>query len=200
MTFKELQDFVLSDRFDETKRADAKIWLNHRYGRLWAMEPWTFKKSTATLSLSSGASSVALTGFQRIEGIWDASTSPNFDRMGAIRPEDFYSEKALTSSIPEGFTIIGNTVYFDRTASGARSYQVLGELAFVPLSADGDVPLLPTEFHPTLAHGAISEGLRMEADPAWQGAEQDFVAGIADMRAGYLTQVRTYDDVFPAWP
>jgi hypothetical protein len=77
---------------------------------------------------------------------------------------------------------------------------VLGELEFEPLVADSDVPLLPEGFHNILVHGGSSEGLREENDPTWQGFEQDYQAGLVDLKAGYLTAIKTAGDAFPSWP
>lgn len=200
MNFLELQNFVLSDRFDETQRNDVKKWLNHRYGRIWAQEAWTFKYTIATISTAINDTSAAATGLQRIHSLWDSSVSPGYTGMDAIRPEDFYGWATRSPQIPAGYTVIGSTVYFDRPMSSARTFTAVGELAFDRLVDDADTPLLPEEFHETLGHGAISEGLRLEQDPTWQAAEEDFKAGIEDMKKAYLTSVRVYADVYPAWP
>lgn len=200
MTFKQLQDAVLLDRFGETKRADAKRWINYRYGRLWSTEDWAFKRAIADVAVSNAASSVSIGNFQRIYGLWDASISPLFPKMESFRPEDFYGESTLSAGTPYGFTIIGNTIYFDRPASGAKTYKAVGELKFTELVNDGDIPLIPSEFHQTIVSGAQAQGLREENDPTWNALEADFQAGVTDMKAGYLTQVRTYGDAYPDWP
>ena len=200
MNFLEIQNAVLTDRFREPKRAAAKRWINYRYGRVWASEDWAFKRQIATVTLNSGAQSTALTGFHRILGLWDSSTGSLYSEIDPIRPEDYYGKTAVTQASPTGFTIVGNTIYFDRAASGAKSYQVIGELAFTELSADGDVPLLPAEFHYLLVPGAIAVGLREENDPTWKEVEADFQAAFDDMKKGYLTQVRNYRDHYPSWP
>ena len=176
------------------------MWINSRYARMWSAEPWTFKKQIATVTLSSGSNSTSLSTFSRIEAIWDGTDSSSYYGMEALRPEDYHGFATDTSTKPVSFTVIGNTSQFDAPASGNRSLVILGERSFTPLSSGTDVPLIPEEFHLTLAHGAISEGLRLEADPAWQGAEQDFEAGITAMRQVYLTAVRTYSDICPPWP
>ena len=200
MTFLELQDFVLSDRFAETKRDEAKVWINHRYGRIWAMEPWTFKFGTFPFTLPQGDDSELITG--DITKVYDLSyISGNTPvSLTPIRPEDWNQVATTTQGIPDRYTMVQGYILVSPVPSSSISFSVYGEMVFTPLVGDNDVPLIPLEFHPTLAHGAISEGLRLEADPAWQGAEQDFVAGLENMKQGYLTSVRTYQDTFPSWP
>ena len=200
MDFLELQDSVLEERFGEHRRADVKRWINYRYGRLWSTEDWAFKRAIGSVTLPNGQNTVALTGFQRILGLWDASVVPYTSVMDAIRPEDFYARAGEFRTIPLGFTLIGNTLHFDRQASGNRTFTIVGELAFEELVADGDVPLIPVEFHQTIVSGASAQGLREENDPTWKDLEADFQAGVDDMKKGYLNTVRHYADHAPSWP
>jgi hypothetical protein len=201
MTFLELQNATLTDRFSESKRADSKTWINYRYGRLWAQEPWAFKTQSTPLAVTSGALSVAKGAVGDILSIQDATDTTTFRPLVATRPEDFYSYARTTGSgFPYTFSIIGNTLYFDRPMDMNRTLTVLSELPFTPLAADGDVPLIPSEFHYALAAAARSEGLRAEQDPSWQAEEDAFKAAVEDMRREYLTSDLTYQDFYPSWP
>jgi hypothetical protein len=200
MTFQEMQNAVLTDRFAEAKRADAKRWINHRAGRLWASEPWTFKLGIVTLSASAAATSVSMGTLQRVFSLRDSTVSPDYSGMEAFRPEDFYAYATRTSNVPNGFTVINNTVYFDTPLSSARTFTVVGELKYTQLTSDGSTSPFPEEFHETIVHGARSEGLREENDPTWQGAEEDYRAGVEDMKAAYLTSVRISNAAYPGWP
>ncbi len=203
MTFKEIQDAVLSDRFSEAKRADAKRWINYRYARIWAQEGWSFKMIQTTYSIAAGASSATLAalGLHRIESVWDATTLGTTNReIVADRPEDFHRFATTVGGKGSGFTVIGDTLLLDRPVTTGTNLIVYGEKAFVPLVNDSDVPLIPNGFHDILVHGGSSEGLRNENDPTWQGFEQDYNAGLLDLKSGYLTAVRTAGDAYPAWP
>lgn len=195
-----MQNKVLTDRFAESKRADAKIWINHRGGRLWAQEPWVFKLTTLTLSVASGASTASMGTLQRLISLRDSSVSPDYTGVDALRPEDFYAYASRTSNVPSGYTVIGTTIYFDTPLSSARTFQVVGELKWVDLSGDSEESLFPDEFDFTIVHGARSEGLREENDPTWQGAEEDYRAGVDDLKKSYLVSVRNYQAAYPGWP
>lgn len=199
MTFLELQNDVLSDRFSETMRARAKNWINFRYGRLWAAEDWSFRYTNTTANVSANASTIPLGTLQRPIAIWDTTQTPFKEPLDSARPEVFYTASSSTSGTPVGFTVVGSNIILNQPVGSTRSYQVFGELAFVPLALDADVPLIPSEFHLMLSSAAVSEGLRVENDPSWQGAENDFQAAYEDMKKSYLAAVRTYGGAYPAW-
>jgi hypothetical protein len=195
MTFKEIQDAVLSDRFAERQRGDIKQWVNSRYGRLWAAEAWSFKVDTEPVVIPAGDNSASLGSFQRLFGIWRGTSA-----VPAIRPEDFYEGTVEAAGFPSGMTVVGGRIILDRKAEQDTTFTVLGEKRWTPMSADGEEPLIPEEFHFMLVHGAASEGLRLQNDPTWQGFEQDWIANVQDMKSAYLTPMRTFGDSFPAWP
>lgn len=198
MDFQEIVDEVLFDRFDEARRVSIKRYVNARYGRVWASEPWSFKRAAVTQAFSDSDVSLSDMGLQRIEGVWRVQGNYNYD-MYADRPEDFFAWVSAVGGTPYGYSVYGDTLHLDRSPSSTTNFVILGELAFQPMDADDDVPLIPEEFHMMLVHGAASEALRMENDPTWQGFEQDYQAYLEDMKKGYLTSVRNYADAYPAW-
>jgi len=200
VTFLDIVNEALFDRFSEARRASLKRYVNARYGRVWAQEPWTFKRIAVTTSVAANVSSVSMAtlGLQRIEGVWRVQSGRNYN-MNPDRPEDFFIWVNASGGTPYDFTVYGDSLRLDKSPSSTTSFVVLGEKAFTELVADADVPLIPAEFHMMLVHGAASEGLRMENDPTWQGFEQDYQAYMNDLKAGYLTAVRNYGDSYPAW-
>lgn len=201
MTFLEIQNAAMNDRFNESQRADVKNWINFRYGRIWAQDAWNFKliTVTTTLPLSSNIVSLSALGIQRVVAVWDGSFGSYQVPITSARPEDFFNFTSTSAGYPVDFTVVGTNIVFNRPASGARNLTILGEAIWAPLSADGDVPLLPSEFHFVLVQGASAEGLRLQNDPTWRDFEADSDKTIAEMRIGYLTAVKTYQDAYPAW-
>lgn len=201
MNFQQLQDEVLSNRFDASQRPQAKNWINYRYGRLWAMENWAFKYQFTTLNVAGNASSIARGTIGDIVGLWDSTVSPSYAPMLPMRPEDLFNLTNTTNTgAPYNFTTINDTIYFERPMDRARTFQVLSTIPFTTLVNDTDTPLIPAEFHEVLVAGAASHGLRLEDDPAWQSFEQDWSQGIEDMKSAYLTRQRTAWDIYPDWP
>jgi hypothetical protein len=200
VTFQESVDEILSDRFSESKRASAKLWYNHRYGRIWSQEPWSFKMGVVTFTLGQGDQTVSLGTLQRIHAIKNYTYAPSYSDIASLRPEDYLDWASGSGGVPDGFTIINNVIHLTRPYTTGGSFTAIGELKFVPLVDDDDEPLLPEEFHMAPVHGAISEGLRLENDPSWEAAEADLQTSIMDMRKSYLSQVLVPHDVSPGWP
>lgn len=201
MNFLELQNEVITNRFSNDQRPQVKNWLNYRYGRLWAMEDWSFKKQILPLSVSGNATSVAKGVHGDIIRIWDTTTAPGYAPMLSLRAEDLWdSGRSVTSGTPYDFTVVGNTIYFERPLDTNRSYWVLSTIPFTALANDSDTPLIPSEFHQLLVAGATAMGLMKENDPASQAFEQDWDNGIQDMKSAYLTSQRTAYDSYPDWP
>lgn len=201
MNFLNIQDETLSNRFNQGQRPNAKNWINYRYGRLWAMENWAFKYQVGTLSVAGGANSVARGTIGDVVKIWDSTIGPSYSPMLPLRPEDLWDVARTTQAgAAYDFTVVGDTIYFERPMDQNRTFYALSTIPFSPLVNDTDIPLIPAEFHEVLVSGATSHGLRLENDPAWQSFEQDWQAGIADMRAEYLTHMRTAFDTYPSWP
>ena len=196
----ELQNAVIADRFSPNKRDDVKTWINHRYGRLWDMEDWTFKTQTTTINVPYNTNSVARGTIGEILSLVDSTTIPYNTETLATRPEDFSLLTNTQTGRPYGWTIVGDNIIFDRPMDIVRTFTVLSQKKFVELVGDTDTPLVPVEYHLTIVAGAASLGLRLENDPSWQGFEDDWAKGLEDMKATYLTNVRTYADSYPSWP
>ena len=203
MTFLELQNEVLSDRFSEAKRASAQRWINAAYGRMWDADLWTFKLQVTDLAADYNTNSASLGNIGVIHGIWDAgdiSAGGRYAINAPLRPEDFYTTYREANLRPFNYTVVNGTIYFDNKLDQNRSYHVLSEIPFTELTADGQSPLIPSQYHLALAEGAAAIGYRREADPSAEQAEASFKQGIEDMRRGYLASVRPYEDHFPDWP
>lgn len=202
MTFLELQNATMNDRFTETQRAEIKDWINSRYGRVWAQDSWSFKITSTLTSIAASATTISLASLnlQRVESVWDSTYGAYNVEIDPLRPEKFYQYTATYSGYPMNYTVINGNIVFDRPASQTRSIIIVGEQRWTRMTADGDIPALPDEFHFMLVHGASSEGLRLQNDPTWKDFEDDFQRYLVDMRASYLAPVRTFGDAMPSWP
>jgi hypothetical protein len=201
VTFKQIQDAVLLDRFNETQRAAVKFAINSRYGRMWAVEPWSFKRALVSYSMPYDGDEVTLSdlGLQKVDAVWSDLPS-SFTRLYSDRPEfaiDWADENRGTSS---AFTLIGNTVRLDRPVSAATDLLALGQLKWVPLVDDTDVPLIPEEYHFALVQGGAADMLLRESDPTWQGEEKGFTDQVNEMRLSYLSNQSMPRMAYPAWP
>lgn len=201
MNFLDIQNEVITNRFNTNQLPQAKNWINYRYARLWALEEWPFKYQITDLAVSGGASSVAKGTIGDIVRLVDTSVAPSYSPLTAIRAEDIWDYTNTTQTgAPYDYTVVGNTIYFERPMNANRTFKVLSTIPFTALSADTDIPLIPTEFHYLLVVGATAMGMVRENDPAYQSYEQQWNDGIQDLRAGYLTNLRPAYDSYPAWP
>jgi len=196
--FVTIQNRVLSDRFDESKRAAAKDWINYRYGRLWAAEDWTFKLQQTDLVAAYGSNNVSLGTIGDIVAISYAPYT-SFTQLKAVRPEEFYPISSTTNGVPSAYSIIGDKIYFDTPQDVQRTFKVVSEKAFALLSADGDIPAFPSEWHYVLVHGAAAEGLVQENDPSGELFETKYKEGLDDMKAEFLSS-GTFMGAYPSWP
>jgi hypothetical protein len=206
VTFLEIQDEVILDRFSEhtnaARRTSVKRWINTRYGRLWNLENWTFRRKTySSQALAQGQQTLTLTNPGVVLRVYDTSTGLTAPvLLQGLANQDFWDSTYTQSGIPWAYTAQNGVITFDRPASSARTYKVLQMDGFVALSADGDVPLVPAEHHMTLVVGAAAEGLKIEGDPNWQQYEAEWGQAIADLKANYLTETKIALGAAPSWP
>lgn len=196
MKFVDLQNAVLSDRFKEAQRSDAKNWINHRYGWMWTLEPWTFRTRSSTQTITgSSLSAPASLGPIRAVILSDGT------RLAYLEPTVFFDRytAGASASSPEAYTVLGGAVFVGPAVTGTLGgVTVIDDQQVTLLSGDNDVPATPQEFHFALVHGGAAEGLKLQNDPTWLAFEQDFQASIAAMRASYLEEQRDLASA-PSW-
>ncbi len=203
MTYKEIQDAIILDRFNETQRAAIKFAINSRYGRMWALEPWSFKRGFVYTAVgASGSFSLEDVGLQKVETIHRplAGSSGRYAALESTRPELSAGDWVSQPGTPVGFTVSNGEVVMDKGFVPNTSVAVFGELAWQPLVDDTDVPLIPQEYHFALVSGGAADMLLRESDPSWQGEEKSFNDQMAEMRISYMSQQRTAHTAYPAWP
>lgn len=201
MTFRQIVDAVLSDRFAESQRSDAKTWVNHRYWWLWSLEPWTFRFATADVTITAGSQTV--TGVPTDFLMAHALITDDGTSLGALPDTRSFLESYYPSSDetgdPEAFTVVGGTLMVGPTPQASATYRLLYEREFTELVDDADVPALPAGSHFALVHGGAAEGLKLQNDPTWQSFEQDFQASLTVLRQGYLVSVKGASTQFGAY-
>jgi hypothetical protein len=203
MTFLQLQDAVIGDRFDESDRTDVKTWINARYFWLWHLEKWSFRHANDTVTVTSGSNTITgiPTDFSRAVSILRS----NGDPLQYYAPRRFrslyYDATNLAVGPPAAYTVESGTFYCGPYSNETKSDYMLTYIkAFTALSADGDVPALPSGAHLGLVFGAAATGRKNQSDPTWQGFETDFNSVIAVLRSDYLTDETDDDGSYPADP
>jgi hypothetical protein len=205
MTFKEIQDAVILDRFNETQRSAIKFAINSRYGRVWALEPWSFKRVQVPVPILPGLNEVSLEalGLQSVEAVhtYSSASQLQFDRLSAMYPDRFVEERYLGGNDkPYSWSIHTGALRVNSTALLGYTVYALGQKKWVPLVDDTDEPLLPEEYHFILVVGAAADMLLRESDPTWQGEEKAYNDQVNEMMRSYMSQQPMARTAYPAWP
>lgn len=172
MTYKQLQDEVIDLRFDESKRAKVKSWINIGYQRLWAYRNWSFKNVapvgvTATIT-NNIASLAAPADFAKVTALYSPTTG---DRMRYLPPdlwdENYRTPLGLSSGIAGDFTVVDRNIFVGPAQAGSFPLAYKRRLAHVDPNVgviggvmvnDGDQPLWPAEHDYLLIFEAAVQG------------------------------------------
>lgn len=203
MTFLEIVDAVLLNLFDEADRANAKNWVNLRYGWLLAMEEWSFLNATDAVTVTAGSQIVTgvASDFGMAVGMWDSDGAPlkaYQDWRGFL--DRYNSGLDSNTGKPEAFTVVGSQILVGPTPTTTDTGFLLAyQREAAAMSADADVPVIPALFHRSLVSAGRAEGMKERHNPAWREVEQNFLASIDAMRRRYLVGARQTGEQIPAF-
>lgn len=202
MTFKQLQDAVLADAFAEAKRADVKNWLNFRYTWIFDVDEWTFTQGTALVTVTSGSQAVTNlpSDFGLAYALYKSDGSPLEPVDYQTFQASYYSTTSPLSGPPEAFTVLGSSILVGPTSNETKAdYSLAYEKTVTPLSADTDVPVIPSGYHLALVHGAKAEGFKLTNVPLADSFDADFQAAVTTMRRKYLRSLPHNQAQSPAY-
>jgi hypothetical protein len=193
VTFKALQDELVAGpapRFNETQRAQVKLWLNDRLSELWGLEDWTFRKAAVTVTVTGGSNILTapsdlgiVLGLLRDDGYPVTYVTPEIYFRAHLGPQ--------SSTTVDHFTVVNKQILLDPTpGTGSSSWELYYDKAVTQMSADGDIPGIPSEHHYILVHGATATGSVMVNDFTYQFAEQRWANELDSMRRNYLADQR----------
>lgn len=201
LTFKQLQDAVLADAFDESKRADVKNWITFRHAWLWDLCDWTFKQGTATVTFTSGSQVVSSlpSDFLIAVCLYDSTGCPVRPVRDARTFFDTYNANLQNGSgAPQAFTVVGSQMLVGPAGDGTTGLLVY-EKSKPSLVNDSDTTGLPDGYDLALVHGGKAEGFKLANVPLWQGFDEDFTAAANALQRQYLTAVRGDVGQMGAW-
>jgi hypothetical protein len=202
VNFKELQDAVLEDRFDEEKREACKHWINAWEGRVWNATDWAIKGAPeVAVALSGGTGEFGLPAglayfSQTLQMLDDQGNLLDF-----VTPDRFTElyDPYLHGGAGAGRTDVW-TMSFDPVANlgsfqvapapaGSITYYLQGwnlplhratasTIAPGMMLNDLDRPWWVDGYEYFLVPGAMSLGLKLENDPTWPPLEAEAQAGL----------------------
>lgn len=201
MTFKEIVDQVLRGAFDESQRADAKGWVNHRLQKMWDAEGWSFKYASTLVGIADGQQS--MTFLPDDLGYVDSVQNQDGDPLTPMPdPREFYANYINATSPdegdPEAFTVLDGVILVGPRPNVTRAdYTLIYEKQLTLLSGDNDVPAVPEGYHLALVHGAKAEGYTMRNIVAFaQSFEALWQQALASMAGAFLETVRDPGEVW----
>ncbi|MCR4339996.1 MAG: hypothetical protein NUW01_08930 [Gemmatimonadaceae bacterium] len=190
MTFEELQDAVLFNRFKESMRTPhVKRWLTSEYSYVWHAADWQFKRVTAfetgaELTVTAGDNTPTMpAAFAETISL----LNHNGDPLLQLDPRVFeanYRNPSAGRGEPEAFTVVNRQVYLAPTPLTARTFY-LAHRRLLCHKADGstvtsgkmnsnaDTTMWGEDHDEVLVAGARARGKKREQDPTWQADEAE---------------------------
>ena len=175
-TFQNLQDDVLDYGYGEADRNRIKAFINDEYIGLFAKKKWPWSEGTATISQSAAAStatapSMSTTAhhYGKIQRILTPTSyqdiqPPEWVDYDTDDPLSWVNNNVTITGVPTEYSFWGGTVYFDRLAPVAMTYNYIYWTIPTRLSANGDEPSIPDQHREILRWGALKRLAIRERD------------------------------------
>jgi hypothetical protein len=190
MSYKQIQDAVLADSFVESKRIDAKNWIQFRHAWLWDVEKWTFKYATGTVTFTAGSPTAAIP--PDLANVLAVYASTGYGVRGVKDVRQFFdvgnSNLGVGGGAPQIYTMVGSQMYIAPNGDGSTGI-IAYEKNKPALVNDGDSTGLPDGYDLALVHGGKAEGFKLTNVPLWQGFDEDFTAAVNALRNNYLSSI-----------
>jgi len=196
LTYKDIQDELVGERFGVGLLTPIKRWITLRYAQIWGDSEWPFKRvwrenwSVTSVTPTMPAAYWKTTKLVRTDGTEVVYLEPNaFDSS--------YPVGGQGSGPPAHFTVVNGQIILGPAISGTASlihsyerrpcrYTAADVLTPGTMVADTDYPVWPVDWHYALVVGATSTGLKVQNDPTWDSLESEFGSIIVSMREDLL--------------
>lgn len=180
MTFKQIQDRVMSRRnlTSPEARTRVKEFINERYRDVRAsIGLGKTRRSETTLALVAGQSRYTLASTARLLTLTDTTNTKvlrekSMDQIRLVDPgltqetssPDFYAIESV------GATSV--SIFIWPKPTGTQTLTVDREALVTELSADGDIPVLPEDYHDVLLRGALADEYSHAEEPVLEAKEE----------------------------
>lgn len=196
MNYGELQTAVYGDSFGQAKyEVRVKRWLNDAYRRIARrvrFDTWT----VVNLSVVAGSSSAVIPSpdtVERIESVvWYSPALGNagwpLDLVSIADIDEYDVETGGAVDLPQFYAKTGDLIEFRPASSVAGTLRVRQATLPARMTADGDVPAIPDDYHELLVTYARAFCYRDEDDLAMydalmQGFENELARMKVDVQA-----------------
>ena len=177
MDYATMQTRTLSDRFGETKRTDAKAWINTGISNLWALYAWAFKREPPTAFTWTASTPDAVitnlttAGVEEILHVYDADGV----ELRPLTNEEFEATyQGADPGTPKSYTTYGAGSTLKLRLGPTPAASGSGTASFnrsAPTLVDDTDDLAdegwPAEHHLVAVFEAQMIGMQNESDPSY---------------------------------
>jgi hypothetical protein len=166
MDFLAMQNEVLAHGFEQSVyRSRVKNWLNEAQGRIARILELPTLYTTTVISTVKDTDTYTLNNAIRINGITDPSSPSELTYVNDPADVNYYNYAGQSVGRPLYYTLSGqSSIRFSPVPDSAYSLTVDYYAAPTPLSADGDISALPSDYHDIMISYALSRAYRSEDD------------------------------------
>lgn len=138
--------------------------INDAYEDIWTREGWPFKEAEATVSVTVGDDTPTMpTDFGKVLAIGDDTNSTELEFWRADKLQLDTIGSLTDTGQPLIYYFVGSTFKLYPVPDGSYTLTLKYIKKFTPLSADTDVPDLPSN-HRVIVLGALASAYDMEDD------------------------------------
>jgi hypothetical protein len=191
LSYRDIQNSVIAQGFDETDRAQVKIAIQFRHAWLWDLEDWTFRYKFSTVTFTEGSRiATAPEDLNAVVALYDA-------QGGVVRGvkdrRSFFNvaNSALVTGTgsPGLYTMVAGQLYTDMLGDGSTG-ELLYRRSKPVLLNDADTTGLPADYDLALVHGGKAEMFKLKIVPDLAADfDNDFTAAANALRRNYLEEV-----------
>lgn len=215
MDFKQLQDAVIADLFDETDRGDVKNWINARGRMLWGIDEWSFRRAETLVGITVGTNTITNVplDFDEMVDLFrdDGTKLAMYEEFREFASLYLGTDNSRTG-LPEACSVMWHPQNFNDPEqpngdiwvgpianTTSSTYLLVYERAWTTLVADGDIPQFPSDTHLALVFGAKADGMVLKSILLNEPLEQRYQEYVTSMQRDFITQVRGATHQTPAY-
>lgn len=180
MTYKQLQEEVLSFQFSENYRELIKRWLNTAQRKAAQESEFRTQEEAKAFTTTKADSTLELPAdFSRWIDFYSSETGE------ALLPLELREYDALeaTTGRPTAYTVVGDQITLYPSPDAAYGLSLRYWRLPADMSADGDEPEIPAQYHEVLVSYAMMKAYARENDyQASRFWKEEWDAGVAKMR------------------
>lgn len=165
MNYKALQDEVLAHGFAESYRTRVKTWLNQSQARIARHVEIRELYATSSIATVGGTATYSLpSDFVRATGVMDVSNQIPLDYVPDVNILRVYNAGTANQGTPVAYSLGESGLLLAPVPNGVTTLTLTYYKRPTDMSADGDVSILPADYHDLMVSWTLSRAYRAEDD------------------------------------